>query len=129
MKKFVIYFKFQQIIIVKCNIIIKNKGEIMKYKYDEEVLNIDLDEELDMNTCKTLRTIIDGYIMRYQPKEFVFNLSNVKFMDSSGLGLIIGRYNLLNLINSKMVIVNPNNSIKRVLELSNISRNITMRCD
>lgn len=100
----------------------------MKYNFNEEVLNINLDEELDMNTCKTLRTIIDGYIMRYQPKEFVFDLSEVKFMDSSGLGLIIGRYNLLNLMNSKMIIKNPNSSIKRVLELSSISKNITMRC-
>ena len=101
----------------------------MKYKYDENILNINLDEELDMNTCKTLRTVIDGYIMRYQPKEFVFDLSDVSFMDSSGLGLIIGRYNLLNLMNSKMTILNPNKSIKRVLELSSIAKNITMRCN
>ena len=67
--------------------------------------------------------------MKYQPKEFVFDLTDVKFMDSSGLGLIIGRYNLLNLINSKMVILNPSNSIKRVIELSSISRNITMRSE
>ena len=51
----------------------------MKYNFNEDVLNINLDEELDMNTCKTLRTVIDGYIMRYQPKEFVFDLSEVKF--------------------------------------------------
>lgn len=101
----------------------------MKYNFNEDVLNINLNEELDMNTCKTLRTIIDGYIMKYQPKEFVFDLSEVKFMDSSGLGLILGRYNLLNLMNSKMVILNPSSSIKRVLELSNISKNITMRCN
>lgn len=101
----------------------------MKYDFKEDTLNIDLDEELDMNTCKTLRTVIDGYIMKYQPKEFVFDLTDVKFMDSSGLGLIIGRYNLLNLINSKMVILNPSNSIKRVIELSSISRNITMRSE
>ena len=101
----------------------------MKYNFKEDTLNIDLDEELDMNTCKTLRTVIDGYIMKYQPKEFVFDLTDVKFMDSSGLGLIIGRYNLLNLINSKMVILNPSNSIKRVIELSSISRNITMRSE
>lgn len=101
----------------------------MKYNFKEDTLNIDLDEELDMNTCKTLRTVIDGYIMKYQPKEFVFDLTDVKFMDSSGLGLIIGRYNLLNLINSKMVILNPSSSIKRVIELSSISRNITMRSE
>ena len=101
----------------------------MKYDFKEDTLNINLDEELDMNTCKTLRNVIDGYIMKYQPKEFVFDLTDVKFMDSSGLGLIIGRYNLLNLINSKMVILNPSNSIKRVIELSSISRNITMRSE
>ena len=101
----------------------------MKYDFKEDTLNINLDEELDMNTCRDLRTVIDGYIMRYQPKEFVFDLTDVKFMDSSGLGLIIGRYNLLNLINSKMVILNPSSSIKRVIELSSISKNIIMRSE
>ena len=99
----------------------------MRYNYNDGSLKIDLDEELDMKACKTLRTVIDGYIMRYQPREFIIDLSDVKFMDSSGLGLIIGRYNLLNMMNSKMVILNPSHSIKRVLELSDISRNITMK--
>lgn len=101
----------------------------MKYKYEEGNLNINLEEELDMNSCKVLRTVIDGYIMRYQPREFVVDLSGVSFMDSSGIGLLIGRYNLLKLMDSKMVIVNPTNNIKRVLELSNIGKDITMRCD
>ena len=101
----------------------------MKYRYEEGNLNIDLDEELDMSSCKTLRSVIDGYIMKYQPKEFIVDLSKVTFMDSSGIGLLIGRYNLLKLMNSKMTIINPTDSIKRVLELSNIGNNITMRCD
>lgn len=99
----------------------------MKYNYDEGSLKIDLEEEIDMKSCKTLRCVIDGYIMRYQPKEFVMDLSKVSFMDSSGIGLIIGRYNLIKLLNSTMVILNPSNSIKRVLELSKISSNIVMR--
>ncbi len=99
----------------------------MKYTYDEGSLNINLDEELDMNSCKMLRTVIDGYIMKYQPKEFIIDLSNVKFMDSSGIGLLVGRYNLVKLINSKMTILNPTSNIKRVLELSNIAQNIEMR--
>ncbi len=99
----------------------------MKYEYDKGNLSINLDEELDMKTCKKLRTVIDGYIMRYQPQEFIVDLSQVKFMDSSGIGLLIGRYNLLKLLNSKMTIINPSNSIRRVLELSNIAKNIDMR--
>lgn len=101
----------------------------MKYNYEEGNLKIDLDEEIDMKACKTLRTIIDGYIMRYQPSNFIMDLSNVKFMDSSGIGLIIGRYNLIKFMDSKMIILNPTSSIKRVLELSNISDKITMRCE
>jgi stage II sporulation protein AA (anti-sigma F factor antagonist) len=101
----------------------------MKYNFSDNILNINLDEELDMNSCRILRTTIDGYIMKYQPKEFILDLSGVRFMDSSGLGLIIGRYNLLNMMNSKMVIMNPSNGIKRLLELSSISQNIIMRCE
>lgn len=99
----------------------------MKYTYDNGNLNINLDEELDMKSCKRLRTLIDGYIMRYQPEEFIVDLSKVKFMDSSGIGLLIGRYNLLKLLNSKMTIINPSSSIRRVLELSNVAKNIEMR--
>lgn len=101
----------------------------MRYSYNEGNLRIDLDEELDMKACKTLRTVIDGYIMRYQPREFVMDLSDVKFMDSSGIGLLIGRYNLIKFMDSKMTILNPTSSIKRILELSNISDKITMRCE
>ena len=101
----------------------------MKYNYDDGNLKIDLDEEIDMKACKTLRTVIDGYIMRYQPREFIIDLSEVKFMDSSGIGLLIGRYNLIKFMDSKMTILNPTSSIKRVLELSNIADKITMRCE
>ena len=63
----------------------------MKYKYNEidNTLIVKLDEEIDMNSCKALRNIIDGYILKYSPKECIFNLEEVSFMDSSGLGLIM----------------------------------------
>lgn len=103
----------------------------MKYTYDDEKskLFVDLEEELDVSSCRTLRSIIDGYIMRYEPREFVLNLTNVKFMDSSGIGLLIGRYNLIKLLDSRMTIVNATKSIKRVLELSNIAKNINLRSE
>lgn len=62
----------------------------MKYIYneDENTLIVKLDEEIDMNSCKAIRNIVDGYILKYTPVEFTFDLSEVSFMDSSGLGLI-----------------------------------------
>lgn len=92
----------------------------MKYTYSEGKLTIYLDEEIDVNSCKTLRGIIDGYIMKYQPYELVLDLTEVKFMDSSGIGLIVGRYNLIRLLDSKMKIVNASENIRRIMELSKI---------
>ena len=104
-----------------------NRGGYMKYSYEDGNLSINLEEELDMKSCRVLRTVIDGYIMRYQPKKFIIDLSNVKFMDSSGIGLLVGRYNLIKFMDSEMIILNPTSSIKRVLELSNIAKDIKMR--
>ena len=74
-----------------------------------------------MNSCRVIRGVIDGYIMKYQPYELVLDLSEVNFMDSSGIGLILGRYNLIKLLDSKMTVVNAKGNIKRILELSNIN--------
>lgn len=101
----------------------------MRYQYDnkKEILRIDLDEEIDIKSCRVLKNIIDGYIIKYEPKEFIINLTEVKFMDSSGIGLLIGRYNLIKLFNCKMILVNATNNIKRVLELSQVTKDIEMR--
>ena len=47
----------------------------MKYKYLNGKLTIYLEEELDMNSCRTIRGVIDGYIMKFQPYELVLDLS------------------------------------------------------
>ena len=92
----------------------------MTYDYNNGELKVYLDEELDVKSCKVLRGIIDGYIMKYQPKELVMDLTNVDFMDSSGIGLILGRYNLLKLLGSSMKVINVKQNIKRIIELSKI---------
>jgi stage II sporulation protein AA (anti-sigma F factor antagonist) len=93
---------------------------LLRYKYENGKLTIYLEEELDISSCKVIRGVIDGYIMKYQPYELVLDLSDVKFMDSSGIGLIIGRYNLIKLLDAKMKVVNATENIRRLIELSNI---------
>ena len=98
----------------------------MRYEYDEkqERLTLKLTEEIDMSSCTVLRSIMDGYIIKYSPKECVLDLKKVNFMDSSGLGLIMGRYNLIKMLNSKMIILNPGQSIKKILQMTELSENI-----
>jgi len=91
----------------------------MKYIYNEEnkKLKLELDEDIDINSCKMLRTIVDGYIMKYSPLSCEIDMKNVKFMDSSGLGFITGRYNLAKMLGCKLIITNPDNNIKKLLQL------------
>ena len=98
----------------------------MKYEYNKEAesLKMELTEEIDMNTCKTLRNIMDGYIIKYSPRECILDLRGVEFMDSSGLGLIMGRYNLIKMLNSKMTILNPAEPIKKILSMTELTEDI-----
>lgn len=98
----------------------------MKCEYDKEKerLKIELSEEIDMSTCKTLRNIMDGYIIKYSPKECILDLEKVNFMDSSGLGLIMGRYNLIKMLNSKMTIINSSESIKKIFSMTKLAEDI-----
>lgn len=96
----------------------------MKYSYEKEKLKIELSEEMDMNSCRVLRTIVDGYIMKYSPKECEIDMSEVKFMDSSGLGFIMGRYNLLNMLGSVLVIRWADGTTKKIINMSNIGDRI-----
>lgn len=101
----------------------------MRYTYEEKVkkLKIELDEDIDMNSCRSLRTIVDGYIMKYSPSSCELDMTNVKFMDSSGLGFIMGRYNLAKMLGCDLVVTNPDNSIKKLLGMYKTDSGIKVR--
>lgn len=98
----------------------------MKFKYvnEEDKLCIRLNEEIDIESCKTLRTIVDGYILKYNPKSCEIDMSNVSFMDSSGIGFIAGRSNLTKMLNCELIIKSPNSSIRKILDMSQIMKDI-----
>jgi len=98
----------------------------MKYVYeqDKRKLKIELDEDIDMNSCKSLRTIVDGYIIRYSPNVCELDMTAVKFMDSSGLGFIMGRYNLAKMLDCNLIVTNPDNNIRKLLEMYKIQNRI-----
>lgn len=97
----------------------------MTYIYDEErkKLKISFDEDIDINSCRTLRSIVDGYIIRYSPSICELNMEKVGFMDSSGLGFVMGRYNLANMLNCKLLITNASSNINKILHIYEKSKN------
>lgn len=98
----------------------------MKFKYinEEDKLSIKLNEEIDIESCKTLRTIVDGYILKYNPVKCELDMERVTFMDSSGIGFIAGRSNLAKMLNCELVIKNPSNNVRKILSMSQITKDV-----
>lgn len=80
--------------------------------------------EIDHHSARTIRTQIDEELLRRRPVRFVMDLSHVDFMDSSGLGLILGRFNKASEIGAEFLLMNPNAGVKRILDLAGIGRMI-----
>lgn len=74
--------------------------------------------ELDHHSSDSVRRKVDAEIMKSHVKNVIFDFSNVNFMDSSGLGVIMGRYKNIRKLGGKMAVVNPVSQVKRVFELS-----------
>ena len=76
--------------------------------------------EIDHHSALALREKVDRQIAALRPKELVIDLAAVDFMDSSGLGLILGRYTIACDIGAKLVLYKPTRRIRKILELAGI---------
>jgi stage II sporulation protein AA (anti-sigma F factor antagonist) len=81
-----------------------------------------LSGEIDHHNAKELRTQLDRYIISAQPREMAIDLASITFMDSSGIGLIMGRSKLMKECGGRLEVRNTQPYIKRVLKLSGIER-------
>ena len=93
------------------------------------VLYVRFDGELDQHNVESLRVRIIELIDKYLIKHLVLNFSKLQFMDSSGVGFIIGRYNRLKRDNGEVILCAMNPSIKRIVMLSGLSKICTIKAD
>ena len=88
----------------------------------ENLLIARLDGEIDHHTAKDIREKIDIQIENSDCKTLVIDFSDVSFMDSSGIGLIMGRYKLMKQRQGEVKIKNPSPNTVRVLKLAGMDR-------
>lgn len=65
------------------------------YEKKNEILTVRLTGELDHNVAAGIRAELDELILDPRIQRLVFDLKELDFMDSSGIGLIIGRYKMM----------------------------------
>ena len=92
----------------------------VKYYSQEKLLIFKITEEIDECKVKNIRRRADYEIERYMPKRVVFDFDSVTFMDSAGIGLIIGRYKFANMLGAKLEVTNLTPSVQKIFEMSGI---------
>ena len=102
------------------------QGARLEMSADSGVLVFKLTGEIDHHNAKALRTRMDENMILHRPQKTVMDLSHVDFMDSSGLGLIMGRYNTAKELGGAFVLRDPCKRVERVLLLSGIERFISI---
>lgn len=94
----------------------------VKYYSQEKLLIFKITEEIDECKVKNIRRRADYEIERFMPKRVVFDFDSVTFMDSAGIGLIIGRYKFTNMLGGKLEVANLTQSVRKIFEMSGILR-------
>ncbi len=86
------------------------------------VITACLSGEIDHHSAAEMREKIDAAIVEHQPSLLVLDFKNVQFMDSSGIGLVMGRYKAINAVNGELTITNTSPHIRKVLRLAGMER-------
>ena len=88
----------------------------------EQSMTAYLAGELDHHSAKAVREEIDETASRGCPDELVLDFQNVSFMDSSGIGLVMGRYALMQELGGSLRVVNMSSHIRKVMKLAGLDR-------
>ena len=99
------------------------------YNEKDKLLLLQITEEIDHHCAEKIRTRADFEIQKYIPKKLVMDFENVNFMDSAGIGMILGRYKMITMFGGTMNMINVNPSIKKVFEMSGILKIIPITQD
>ena len=92
----------------------------MYLKFDEQdkTLIVTLIGELDHHSSEEVRNKIDYRLDNDDITKLILNFSGVTFMDSSGIGVVIGRYKKITMKNGSLSVVSVSSRVKKIFELS-----------
>lgn len=86
----------------------------------DETLIVELFGEIDHNQAAKGRERIDHALDNYKTKNLIFDFSKVSFMDSSGIGMILGRYRKMGEKSGNMAIVCCSKTVRSIMNVSGI---------
>ena len=94
----------------------------MRLEYLGKTLVVKLNGELDQSCASQIREKIDKELTIHSMNNLVMDFDKVNFMDSSGIGILIGRYKLIKALGGKMLIIRTQPQVDKVIELSGLKK-------
>ena len=99
-----------------------NKNCKVEFELNDRELLIFIKGEIDHYSAVLVRGEIDAKIAEVRPKVAILVLSGIDFMDSSGIGLVMGRYARMQNVGGTLVVRDPSERVERILRLAGIER-------
>lgn len=87
---------------------------------DGSVVTAYLDGEIDHHYAEAVRNELDASIKSAEIRKLILDMRKVVFMDSSGLGMVLGRYKKLAAKGAKLEIINAPKRVERILRMSGV---------
>lgn len=93
----------------------------LKFKRKNKTLIIQIAGEIDHHTAAELRRQTESALEQMGGRNIIFGFQEVTFMDSSGIGVLIGRYKQVKSLGGRIALVCPNEKIEEIIRLSGLS--------
>ena len=97
------------------------------FRTDGDTLTVFLSGDIDHHTSKEIREAIDGEMQRLMPKELILDFHNVHFMDSSGVGLVMGRYITAQVYGCRVCVCEMPKNVEKIMTMSGLGKIITLK--
>lgn len=99
---------------------------MLRLEKEKDKLTAYLSGELDHHASRLIREELDESLRCSLPKKLVLDFSGITFMDSSGIGLIMGRYKLIKSMDGEIEVRGAKPQIRRVMQLSGLFQLVTI---
>jgi len=94
----------------------------VRLEHTDGILRAVLAGEIDHHLAYSLRRTLDDAILREKPSALLLDFSEVTFMDSSGIGLVMGRYRLMSEQGGETEITGASPQIRKVMKLAGLDK-------
>lgn len=88
----------------------------------DNCLMIRLPEEIDHHGAGAICEHADRYLLQEEVSNVVFDFENTRFMDSSGIGIIMGRYRKISCFGGRVYAIHADRQIQRILRMSGLNK-------